>query len=311
MVPASGGEIARLPLYLKGNFDLYTGDIEGIHVIWARVLNASETTPDRLIKQGTQMKGLFHMPIIFVFEHLDAYQRKRFIEKRIAFVQPDKQLYIPELLLELNNVSRRDNFSDINIAQLSYPAQCILLYHLQRQSLEGKAFQEIAEILHYSAMTITRMARELDALQLANVKGGKGKCLMFDLEGRDLWYKAFPFLSTPVKETWSCNKSILKEKVLEGGDFALAEYGMLSEYGKKKFAIGKEEFRLLKAHGKLLELDKQYGDYKLEVWHYNPLLLSESNSKLVDKLSLYLSMQEHYDERVSAALDELLNTIKW
>ena len=80
MVPASGGEIARLPLYLKGNFDLYTGDIEGIHVIWARVLNASETTPDRLIKQGAQMKGLFHMPIIFVFEHLDAYQRKRFIE---------------------------------------------------------------------------------------------------------------------------------------------------------------------------------------------------------------------------------------
>jgi hypothetical protein len=117
-----------------------------------------------------------------------------------------------------------------------------------------------------------------------------------------------PFLSTPVKEIWFSNEPILNEHLLETGGAVLDEYTMLSPPDEVSYAIGKEEFRSWKT---LPLLDKQYGNFTLEVWHYDPLLLSGTNAKTVDKLSLYLSMQGQSDERVLAALSELINTIEW
>src|SRR5258708_7244288 len=160
-------------------------------------------------------------------------------------------------------------------------------------------------------MTVTRIAKELAVFQLAEAGSGKEKDLSFDQKGKDLWNKALPFLSTPVKEIWFCDENISDEHLLESGGFALDEYSMLSPPDMMSYAVGKEAFRSLKALGRLPRLNKQYGDFKIEVWHYDPLLLSGPDSKVVDKLSLYLSLQQQNDERVLAALSELINTIEW
>lgn len=309
--PVSKSEISRLPLYLKGNFDLSTGNIEGRSVLWAEVREEAEVTPDRLETQGRSLKALFHMPVVFVFDYLDAWQRKRLIGKRVGFIQPYKQLYIPEMLMDLSDVQSTNNRSLEKKKLLSYPTQCALLYHLQKESLEGKTFQTIAEILHYSAMTVTRIAKELAFFQLAKAAGGKEKDLSFAQKGKDLWNKALPLLSTPVKEIWFCDEDVSSEHLLESGGFALDEYSMLSPPDMMSYAIGKEAYRSLRASGRLPRLDKQYGDFKIEVWHYDPILLSGPDVKVVDKLSLYLSLQQQNDERVLAGLSELLNTIEW
>ena len=57
------------------------------------------------------------------------------------------------------------------------------------------------------------------------------------------------------------------------------------------------------------DLNKNYGDFKLEVWHYDPLLLSDTNE--VDKLSLYLSTHHEDDPRVQIALRNLIDEMKW
>lgn len=309
--PASENEIGRLPLYLKGSFRFFTGNIEGRPVLWAEVVEEAEVTPDRLEKQGRSLKNLFFMPVVFVFGHLDAWQRKRFVEKKIAFIQPSKQLYIPEMLMDLSDVFS-DNKESLDKKEfLSYPAQCAILYHLQKESVEGKAFQIIAKMLHYSAMTITRIAKELTIFNLAEVEDGKEKFLSFDQKGKDLWNRALPFLSTPVKEIWFFDEHVSNNHFLQSGGFALDEYSMLSPPDRMSYAIGKEEFRSLKAIGGLPRLDKRYGDFKIEVWHYNPILLSEPDAKVVDRLSLYLSLQQQNDERVLTALNEMINTIRW
>ena len=94
-----------------------------------------------------------------------------------------------------------------------------------------------------------------------------------------------------------------------GGDTALSNYTMLSESNRKTYVIGKDEFRSLKTSGALKGLDKKYGDIRIEVWLYNPLILSEN--KNVDKLSLYLSLKQEEDERFKGALEDLINEIQW
>ena len=45
----------------------------------------------------------------------------------------------------------------------------------------------------------------------------------------------------------------------------------------------------------------------VEMWRYDPQKLS--NTKMVDKLSLALSLREDTDERVEEAVEEMLNTL--
>jgi hypothetical protein len=47
----------------------------------------------------------------------------------------------------------------------------------------------------------------------------------------------------------------------------------------------------------------------IELWRYDPCLLSQSTS--VDRLSLYLSFDAADDERIEEALEELLKGMLW
>ena len=85
---------------------------------------------------------------------------------------------------------------------------------------------------------------------------------------------------------------------------------MLAETKLKCWAVGKDAYRILRTQPSYKDLAKNYGDHKLEVWHYNPILLAPYSTE-VDKLSLYLSMRDEPDERVQGALANLVNEITW
>jgi hypothetical protein len=51
------------------------------------------------------------------------------------------------------------------------------------------------------------------------------------------------------------------------------------------------------------------GSVEVELWWYDPMLLSEGQE--VDPLSLYLSLQDSTDDRVHTALEELLRGQEW
>jgi hypothetical protein len=55
--------------------------------------------------------------------------------------------------------------------------------------------------------------------------------------------------------------------------------------------------------------NKDFGDYRVEVWKYTPSLLTKNNT--VDKLSLYLSLRNNEDERVQIELDNMINEMIW
>jgi hypothetical protein len=70
----------------------------------------------------------------------------------------------------------------------------------------------------------------------------------------------------------------------------------------------KSAVRNIKRHP-LPSLVDKYGDHKIEVWHYDPALLSQEEE--VDRLSLYLTLAKAKDERVIGALSDLINEMRW
>lgn len=310
IIPLSKTELAELPLYLRGNYMLYKGSIVDQNIIWAKVKSDGNYTPDQIKKQGQQLNQFLGFPIVFVFDKIESWERKRFIERRISFVQPFRQMYIPELFLHINDSIRSsENKHESSSKYLTPPAQCVILYHLEIASLEKIPFQEIAKTLQYSTMTVSRIIKELHRFELVTIEGTKEKSIRFNSQGNELWKNILPILSSPVREVWFTDQNLKGNYFKIGGDTALSTYTMLSENNQKTYVIGKDEFRSMKASGTLKGLDKKYGVNKIEVWLYNPQILSEN--KNVDKLSLYLSLKQEEDERVKGALEDLINEIQW
>jgi hypothetical protein len=158
-------------------------------------------------------------------------------------------------------------------------------------------------------MTVSRIIKELLRFKIVVVEGKKEKLIRLKKQGKALWESILPILCSPIREVWFTDENLNNIENRIGGDTALSNFTMLSEKNQRTYVIGKDEFRSIKESGALKSLDKKYGENKIEVWLYNPAILS--NSKTVDKLSLYLSMKNEDDERVKGALIDLINEVQW
>jgi len=100
-------------------------------------------------------------------------------------------------------------------------------------------------------------------------------------------------------ETGTIENSLISEQN------ALAEYTLLSG-GANRIAISKETYKDLKK--KNIQWVPM-GEAGVEVWKYNPALLSDTG--VVDRLSLYLILKDYADERVQIELERMINEMKW
>ncbi|MEJ0101298.1 MAG: hypothetical protein WDO19_01535 [Bacteroidota bacterium] len=300
------GFINKLPIYLNRTFKFYAVEIAEKKIILAELLSLKNFTPDQLKKQHYQLEDFSQLPVVFLIEHIEAYQRKRLVEKKIPFIVPGKQLYIPNLLIDLNE-SRRGSLTKYR-EKLSPAAQCLLLFHLQVENLDEMQLKIIAKKLNYSAMTVSRVAKELMQFSLCNITGTKQKAIDFPKNKKEIWNKALAVAINPVKQKVFVNQLPYSIQLPYSGETAMEHYTHLNAGKTKNFAIAKGKFIQLKRRKKF-ETNPYEGNYLLEVWNYNPELLSKG--KYIDELSLYLSMKNNNDERTQIELEHLVNKMKW
>ena len=75
--------------------------------------------------------------------------------------------------------------------------------------------------------------------------------------------------------------------------------------------VSSAAFEAAREDRRLMPIDYPEEDtIQIERWKYAPGLLSP-DSQVVDRLSLYLSLQDDHDERTQAALAELLEQMQW
>ncbi|MBK9048433.1 MAG: hypothetical protein IPL74_17705 [Bacteroidetes bacterium] len=179
------------------------------------VPSALPVTVDQLSKHFEMINKVMGLPCIMVSDSLEAYVRQRLIEKKIPFIVPGKQMYLPHLMIELREFGTRPQPQPTTIAPAT---QMLFLYHLQKESLEGMNFKGLADKFHLDGMTITRAAQYFNNTGLAKIEGTKDKYLRFYDSKQSLWEKALPYLISPVKHVgffsgWTVKDGLRKTNI--------------------------------------------------------------------------------------------------
>lgn len=303
-VPLEAAELNKLPVYMR-NFGLFSAKINNQRLIFVTTGDYAQLTTADFKRRAELIEKNLNIPVVLVLDKLEAYKRSRLIEKKIAFIVPGKQLYIPFLLIEFKEYKNKHNKKK---ERLTPAAQCLLFYYLLGNNIEGINFKTLAEKLNYSTMTITRAANELKELALAEITGGKEKYLQIIEGKKTTWKKALPYLSSPVEKIIYVEHTDLAVKKFMAGINALAEYTSITGEYRKTFAIPVNSLIKLKNepfYGVIHEPEEDTGI--IQVWKYDPGLLAANN--VVDPLSLFLSLQNTGDERVDKELDLLLENL--
>jgi len=287
-----------LPLYIAAAYSAGTINVLGSDICLLMAEKENEFTPEQLARQKSIAEQVLGMPVVFVFNKIASYNMKRYIERKINFIVPQKQLFIPVLMMNIRKIAQRVASEPKELAPM---AQLVLLYHLQKETLNGMNIKQAAEKLEESYLNTNRAMNNLRIFGLCDLQGGKEKVLLFDENKKTLWEKALPFLTNPVLKTVYTDSELNQ---LWSGMNAMAHYTMLNDERRKYYAISKEVFRKID-----VVTDPQYGENKIEVWRYNPTLIAENG--YIDRLSLYMLYKESNDERIETTLDALIEQLGW
>ena len=310
----------HLPFFLQSSYQYYELDLFN-HSCLLMISNTQEgETPAVVRKHWLAVSKHYKGDVIYLVEVVSSYNRKRLIEHRVPFLIPGNQLYIPMLGLDL-----REYFKPSKLAEktkLSGPAQAVILREILHNDCSGLPAKELANILGYTPMTITRAINELTDRELAEAKKvGREKHLNFPCTGRSLWEAALPLLHSPVTKrilvAWRGNNTLFDGRM--AGEAALANYTSLADAGIHQWAITSEKWSDIAKQDNVHVLEKNASSddarhrrdkdaTELELWSYNPSVIA-LNRSCVDPLSLWLSLENNKDERIELACETLLKQV--
>lgn len=258
-------------------------------------------TPKQSRDIAERIERAIGIPVAFLLPSLKYYERSRLVAQGVYFVVSDKYVFLPGMLI--NAQTKRQ---DKERKKLSATAQYILLYYLLHKEINEFTLQAIEAKVPYSYQLISRAAVELEDKQLfQSVKDGKTKILFPDTSRVILWDNALPFLTSPIKEVvytdnlWSAPFYI-------GGVSALSHYSNLNPDEQQTRVIWNKDYDK-KKDAELAKSDPD-SNYRVEIWKYSPKMLPQQH-EYVDRLSLYLSLRDDNDPRISKELDIILNEI--
>lgn len=288
-----------MPIAVVRNFKLYKGELFDRTIIFALTHDGNAISPALLKRTFNLIESRCGSPVILVADNIVSYNIGRLTAQRLNFIIPRRQMFIPSLLIDLKKP--RTKGSDIK-ETMPPIAQCLLLYHLEVASIDGCGAKELMKIFQVSYATVNRSLRWLSKNGLISLEGGKTKEVRFCYFGKELWDKAVPMFVSPVEKTLFSDS--VPDESLKCGINALSEYTIINEEDMDMYAVGKTDMQ----RSDIL-LDNEYGTFRIEVWKYDPRLLSRTGT--VDRLSLYLSLKDNEDDRIQIELDNLINDMKW
>ncbi len=316
-VESGRDDVDKLPVFIGQAYDVKRLAFlnRTVHLLLPKA-GRRKPTPADVATQMQLIRRAFGVDFAFVFADLVPYERSRFIQERVPFIVPRRQTYLPQYvvdIMERANASKNRHVWADEPEPLSGPAQVLLLFNLQRADHVGEwSLREWARTLGYSTMTATRICDELARCGLCQTETvGKRVTLVFDKDRHALWERSLPFLRSPVKRTgFAMRAEFAQLEWCHAGVSALSRYTLLDEGRTPVYAMSASDYRRAVLDKQVTEQAYRDNDSLIiEQWRYRPNVLTQD--RVVDRLSLYLSLRGEHDERVDAALQELLKGVKW
>ena len=249
-----------------------------------------------LKKQIVKIQQIDNVPVVFELTTVSNYRRKSLIENNIPFIT-DKQVFLPFIGTMLSDEKEPQKLT----GKFVYSTQQLFLFYLYSKK-KRLYISEAGKILPFTAMTLTRAVRQLEATDLFIVtKDGVNKIIESKYNRYELFEKSKVYLSTPVRKAGYIEKTQVTEDMVFAGETALSEKTMLNPSRVVTYAISEKDYDTTLLTEELIDPDKQV---RLELWAYDPKYYSENNS--ADDISVILSFENTNDERIEEAVDELL-----
>ncbi len=287
-------------------YKFYDGEFHGVPLLFVEP-KGKEASPRNLSLIADNLTSRFQLPAVFLLAKCPAYKRERLIDKDVYFVVSDKYVHLP--MLVANERIRKTKKAKV----LTPVAQYLLLYHLQIESLEGTAANDIKDKLPYSYSSITLGITCLDDLGLCQKvdDGSQRKVIHFNKTGKELWEQAQSLLIDPVEKRVYCDEFISNEHFPVCGINALAHYTRLNPDPERIIMMTTKQLRDFMASRTLIRPNEYDGNVIIEAWKYPPVASVNTKTEWVDKLSLAISLRDDSDPRVEGELERLINDIAW
>lgn len=302
--------VPGLPLYMRERYVVYLARLFGRNSLLAlESENAKGGSPGEYKQHAEALRQKMGTPVILVLPILPSYARNRMVQMGIPFIVPGNQAFLPSSVIDLRErfpqagPKRRETFSPA--------AQCAVLYHLLRMPIDKIPLKEIAQKIHYSPMMLTKVKDELRSADICRiVRSGRSMVLDFATSRRALWELVKPRLASPVRKARWMHWETPGYPALLAGISALSQRTMITDDRLPTYALSPNQFHDFLEKG--VGTERRYAEQatvKIEVWSYDPTLLGDA--RMVDPLSLYLSLQNSPDERIQQQLELLIEEVSW
>lgn len=294
------GDLKGFPNFIGVRYDLRPVLLDGKKAVFVYPKTQLEPV-ETLKKHLTRIKNGTNLPVVLVLEQITSRQKEYLIREKIPFVVDGKQIYLPFMAVYL---TERCDAEKVPRKEILPSAQLLLLHFIYNGARELSASQA-AKDLKLTPTSISRASKQLEEMGLLKTrKFGVQKMLFSDDTPEMLFQHAEKKLANPVKRTVYLPRKYVDSGLLESGYSALSEYSMLNAPSVKCYAAEKISQWKTQQTNSLQDSQTQVA---VEMWRYDPRRLS--NEKMVDVLSLALSLREDTDERVEEAVEEMLNDL--
>lgn len=285
-----------LPIYISGSYNFHACYVKDQRFILLSPQDDLPTLP-ALKKQIAAIQHLDNVPVVFNLPAISNYRRQSFIENNIAFLT-SKQAFLPFLGAIL--VDERPSCAPFN--KFTYSTQQLFLFYLYSKK-KRLYMTEACKVLPFTAMTLSRAVKQLDATGLFFVgKSGVKKFIESRFTCYETFDKAKTYLMNPVCAAGYIDKTNITPHMVYAGETAISKKTMLAPNRLETYAVYKTDYDTISMTDELINPDTQI---RLEVWAYSPTQFS--NDKIADDISVALSLQDTHDERLESAIAGLLH----
>lgn len=292
-------DFVNVPNYINSRYKLEMVKLDGYKTIFLY----PKTEIGELKSVNThisRIKEEYKLPVVLILNQITYRKKEYLLKERIPFVADGKQIYLPFLGTYLQE--RCD--AELNMGDKILPSTQLLILYFIYNGARDLSTSEAAKKLKLTPTSISRASKQLENLNILEIKkSGVNKILSFKGSPSDLFEEIKSILLSPVKKTVYIPKDTITDDLLKSNISALSEYTMINKpdidyYATDSVSKWKDVYT-----NTLIDANTQSA---VEVWRYNPRILTDTN--MVDILSLTLSL-DNDDERIEIAIDELLNKL--
>lgn len=298
----------KVPPLLKKLCSFFTFEIFDRNYLVMLIDGEQEISPVHVRKYIDMLSGSWTNEIVYLTSGITSYNRRRLIERKVSFVVPGNQMFLPLLGIDL-----REHFRRLRSPRKIFsPSTQVVILSMIYGRVGGRITPTmLAKRLKYTAMTMGRALDEVKEAELCSEhKEWRERVIRFTGNRKHLWERARSRMVTPVRQRFRILMPELPVNLMliSAGESALARYNMLDKPRNPVYAVSGEVWKALLQKDDLVLLESDDPDaIHIEVWKYPPEQFSKN--KLIDPLSLYLSLRGEQDSQISEGLEKLMDVV--